>query len=265
MRARSGPQSRTAVGPPAARRRSWHGLDQHLGLRARDRTAPARPRARDAMNTTSPRRCCSGAPARGALQPTSTTRGRLLASCVRWRGSGPRARQPERVKEEPLGLRAVVRPRGQELAVVLRRSRRRPGAARRGRSARPAVRTSAPITAPRAARPARVEEPVDDLVEIAFHDVGQLVEREPDAVVGHAVLREVVGADLARCGRRCRPSLRRSAAASRPARCALELEQARAQHLQRLALFLSCERSSWHATTMPGRNVRDAHGASRSC
>src|SRR5688572_1882101 len=33
------------------------------------------------------------------------------------------------------------------------------------------------------------------LVDLALHDVAELVEREIDAVVGHATLREVVGAD----------------------------------------------------------------------
>src|SRR6478609_5532394 len=35
----------------------------------------------------------------------------------------------------------------------------------------------------------------DDLLEIALHDRRQVVERQPDAMVGHAVLREIVGAD----------------------------------------------------------------------
>ena len=36
----------------------------------------------------------------------------------------------------------------------------------------------------------------DDLVEVAGQDVGQLVDREADAVIGDPVLLEVVGPDL---------------------------------------------------------------------
>ena len=78
-----------------------------------------------------------------------------------------------------------------------------------------------------------------------------LVQREVDAVVGDAALREVVGADalgavaaadqaicacaasLACCSRTCASMMR---AASTDMAC---------------ALFLCCERSSWHSTTMP--------------
>src|SRR4029453_19451721 len=38
-------------------------------------------------------------------------------------------------------------------------------------------------------------ERVDDLVEVALDHRGQLVQGEPDAVIRHAPLREVVGAD----------------------------------------------------------------------
>ena len=37
---------------------------------------------------------------------------------------------------------------------------------------------------------------VDQLVQIAVHDLGKIVHGQADAVVGAAVLREVVGADL---------------------------------------------------------------------
>ncbi len=40
-----------------------------------------------------------------------------------------------------------------------------------------------------------LRERVDELVEVAVHDRVDLVEREVDAVVGHAALREIVGAD----------------------------------------------------------------------
>src|SRR6266852_525921 len=37
---------------------------------------------------------------------------------------------------------------------------------------------------------------LDDAIEAAVHDCGQIVNREPDAMISHAVLREVVGADF---------------------------------------------------------------------
>lgn len=37
---------------------------------------------------------------------------------------------------------------------------------------------------------------VDDFLNIAVHNFVQLVEREIDAVIGHAALRKIVGADL---------------------------------------------------------------------
>src|SRR5882757_4790708 len=41
----------------------------------------------------------------------------------------------------------------------------------------------------------RALQRLDDRVELALHDGGQAVEREADAVVGHAVLGEIVSAD----------------------------------------------------------------------
>jgi len=35
----------------------------------------------------------------------------------------------------------------------------------------------------------------DDWIEVAFHDLRQLVQAQADSVVGHAALRVVVGAD----------------------------------------------------------------------
>ena len=37
---------------------------------------------------------------------------------------------------------------------------------------------------------------VDDLIEVAVQDLCKVVHRQADAVVGAAVLREIVGADL---------------------------------------------------------------------
>src|SRR6266446_7549502 len=41
-----------------------------------------------------------------------------------------------------------------------------------------------------------LDEAVDEGGEFAVHDFGQLMEREADAVIGYAVLREIVGADF---------------------------------------------------------------------
>ncbi len=40
------------------------------------------------------------------------------------------------------------------------------------------------------------DETVNERGEFAVHDFGQLVERQADAVIGDAVLREIVGADF---------------------------------------------------------------------
>ena len=97
----------------------------------------------------------------------------------------------------------------------------------------------------------------DQLLDLAVHDVVELVQRQIDAVVGDPALREIIGADafgavaradlelaglrlLARC-------FSRSVASSR----AFSSDMARER-------FLCCERSSWHSTTMPGGDVRDA-------
>src|SRR5690348_18503231 len=37
---------------------------------------------------------------------------------------------------------------------------------------------------------------VDERTEFSVDDVGELVERQADAVIGHAILREVIGADF---------------------------------------------------------------------
>ena len=77
----------------------------------------------------------------------------------------------------------------------------------------------------------------DQLVEIALDEPVELRQREPDAVVGHAVLREVVGADLLRALAR-----RHHAAAGRGLgrvlSFALEIHQAASEDLERLRLVL---------------------------
>ena len=100
----------------------------------------------------------------------------------------------------------------------------------------------------------------DDVVEVAGEHVGEPVDREPDAVVGEPVLLEVVGADLlappaaADLRRAARPTARRRARA-RPARAA-----GRAAPASPASRFCSWLRSSCIDTTMPRRQVGDAHG-----
>ena len=95
-----------------------------------------------------------------------------------------------------------------------------------------------------------IERP-NQLIEIAVHDVVELVEREIDAMIGDAPLRKIVGADALGAVARARPGacaiapaalccFSRSAASSR----AFSSDMARER-------FLCCERSSWHSTTMP--------------
>src|SRR5262249_32237853 len=77
----------------------------------------------------------------------------------------------------------------------------------------------------------------DELVEVAFDDAIELVERDADPVVGEAILREVVSANLLRAlagadhgaalGTDCRLLL-----------LAFDIHQARAQNLERLRLIL---------------------------
>src|SRR5579864_9656477 len=40
------------------------------------------------------------------------------------------------------------------------------------------------------------DESINDGLKLAVHHVAQLVQGQPDAVVGHTVLRKIVGADL---------------------------------------------------------------------
>ena len=42
------------------------------------------------------------------------------------------------------------------------------------------------------------DESVDERSELAVHDVGELVQREADAVIGYAVLRKIVSANFFR-------------------------------------------------------------------
>src|SRR5689334_1698328 len=44
--------------------------------------------------------------------------------------------------------------------------------------------------------PGRQTQSIDEFVDLAIDHVGQIVERETDAMIGDTALREVVGADL---------------------------------------------------------------------
>src|SRR5689334_20735364 len=71
-----------------------------------------------------------------------------------------------------------------------------------------------------------LRERIDDLVQIAVHDRVDPVEREVDAVVGDAALREIVGADALAAVARADQALARGRFGAR-ALAALAVEQAR--------------------------------------
>jgi hypothetical protein len=81
--------------------------------------------------------------------------------------------------------------------------------------------------------------------------VKQFVQRQVDAVVSQAALRESCRCGCGRCGRRCRPG---SCARRRPwrrARCGLFRGCARSAPSAPWALLLCWLRPSWHSATMP--------------
>ena len=92
---------------------------------------------------------------------------------------------------------------------------------------------------------------VRELVEVALEDRVEPMLRELDAVVGEAVLGEVVGADL--LGSLAARRSARGASRPAPACCRSRSCSYRRARSTRIALsrFLSCERSSCIATTMP--------------
>src|SRR2546430_2762048 len=107
---------------------------------------------------------------------------------------------------------------------------------------------------------AREPQGVDQIVEVAVQHLGEVVDRVVDAVVGDAVLGKVVGANLGRTVPRAhlRPALARSG------RFLLGdhlVEQARAQHLERLDLVLELTLLVLTLDDEIGRQVGDAHGA----
>src|SRR5438105_3410767 len=101
-------------------------------------------------------------------------------------------------------------------------------------------------------------EGVDQVIEVAVEHLGQVVNGVMNAVIGNAVLGEVVGADL------LRPVTRADLGATLPgARSFLlrqhPVEQPRAQHLQRLDLVLQLALLILALHHQAARQVRDAH------
>src|SRR5437667_7483405 len=102
-------------------------------------------------------------------------------------------------------------------------------------------------------------ESVDERAELAFHNFGYLVERQADAVIGDAVLRDIVGADF----------LGAVAGLDLPAAFGGEsglalflllLVQARAENAHGFGAILDLRFFVLLGNDEYTRNVRDAHG-----
>src|SRR5262249_53432266 len=100
-------------------------------------------------------------------------------------------------------------------------------------------------------------ERVDDVVELAVHDAVDLVERQVDAVVGDAALREVVGADALRAVARADQGLARRGGLRRELLLLLVLD-ARRKHRKRALAVLVLGARVLALDDDPGRQVRDA-------
>src|SRR5262245_44822893 len=102
-------------------------------------------------------------------------------------------------------------------------------------------------------------EGLDHVTQIAVQNRAQVVHREPDAMVGEARLREIVGPYLvAALGA---ADLRAALlGALRVSFGLLSLEQARAQDLERPILVLELRALVLAAHFDPGRQVNDSHG-----
>src|SRR5688572_30146808 len=104
----------------------------------------------------------------------------------------------------------------------------------------------------------RLTKRLDQWADLALEDSRQLVHRQVDPMVGHAILRKVVGANL------------RGAIAGADLRLAharalgfllrhLEVQEARSQYLHRPCPVLNLGALILLAHDDPGRDVRDAH------
>src|SRR3546814_6594998 len=104
------------------------------------------------------------------------------------------------------------------------------------------------------------DQRVDQLVHLPLDDLGQAVERQVDPVVGHAPLREIIGADA--FGAVARPdhrlARRRLGAVDL---FALEIVEPRAQHLHRLGAILVLATLLLLDHDEPARDMRDADRA----
>ncbi len=106
---------------------------------------------------------------------------------------------------------------------------------------------------------AGVLQGLQHLVQVAFHDGQQLVQREVDAVVGQAPLREVVGADAVAAVAAADQALARGGLLGGAFAAFLFLD-ARLQHLQRLGLVAVLAAAVLAFGHDAGGQVHHAHG-----
>src|SRR5690606_2526871 len=101
---------------------------------------------------------------------------------------------------------------------------------------------------------------IDQLVEVTLNHPIELVQSQPNAVIGQAVLREVVGTDL--LGAITGLDHRAAFVANRVRLFALfQLEQAASQNLQTLGLVLDLTALVLAANAHAGGQVSDLYGA----
>src|SRR5688572_2589284 len=103
---------------------------------------------------------------------------------------------------------------------------------------------------------------VDERVDAAVHHAIELVQRESDAVIGDAVLGEVVGSDLVRAVARFHHTAS-FVANGGILLLALDLEQPAAKDLERLRAILELTALVLTFDDHAGRKVRDLDGAVR--
>src|SRR5205085_9344431 len=96
-------------------------------------------------------------------------------------------------------------------------------------------------------------------VEIAVHDGRQVVHGQSDAVIGHAVVREVVGADLFAAVAAANHAFARRGELGF-ALLALDVVEARFEDLQRFRAVLDLRLFVLTRHDDAGRDVRHAHG-----
>src|SRR5580700_1898819 len=93
-------------------------------------------------------------------------------------------------------------------------------------------------------------ERVHDRPQLAFHHLIELVQRQTDAMIRHAILRKIVGADFLRSVAGLIWSRRSAAMASCCLFCSISYRRARNTRMA-LARFLICDFSSCCETTSP--------------